>query len=309
MTWAHIAGGLFVLWGCASWLWSAAPHDTWGELLILLIYAGTFLLGTRIRDLQPFWVGAALGIGVNSVAVLLDWSGLITYEQYSRPSGLFVNGLNLAEAAVLVLVGGWSIMWMRGPGLALIAPSILLVPLARGPLLALGAVGLAWLWGRSKRWTLIVACVGAAALLLGWLYRPSTVEARISMWVDAASNLTFMGHGFGSYFHLAPLIGNWFDVGVNVERHPHNVFLEIAFELGLPGLLLAGAFCALILIPMRGRAVLCAFMIEACLGFPFSLPATGGIFMLVAGHVSRDLPDWRLSLDRCRDIVCGRPGL
>lgn len=305
LTWGHIVGGAFVLWATASWWWSVAPYDTNGALLGLVIFVAVFMLGARVDNLGPFWVGAALGIGVNSALVVLDLLGVIAYEQYSRPSGLFVNGLYLAEVAVLVLVGLWPTAWGRGPGLILTLPSILLVSVARGPLLALGVCLVGWLWSRM-RW---MALICTATMLIGgavaFAYRPSTVTLRLEMWGDAIESSTAIGHGFGTYFQLAPLISSRFDQGRNVEMHPHNVFVEILFELGLPGLLLALAFYMLICIPGRARPVLCAFLIEACFGFPLSLPSTGGVLALVAGNACRDLRPWRDALGRGRDGICG----
>lgn len=301
LTWLHLLGGAFILWAWASWLWSAAPYDTMGRLTEITIYTGIFILGSWLPNLRAFWIGAALGIGVSSVLVILDVAGLIEYAQKSRPSGLFVNGLYLAEAAALVLVANWRNAWGKGPGLALVAPSLLLVWLPRGPLLALSACGLAWLWKRSRRIAGVAMVLLLVASGVALMHRPDSASDRLAMWSDALHHLTLFGHGFGTYAHLAPLIGELYDPGIRVETHPHNLFVEIAFELGLPGALLATAFCIVALVPGRCRPVICAFLIEASLGFAFSLPSTGAPFVLACGHACRDLRSWRHALGHGRD--------
>ena len=137
VTLAHIVGGAFVLLAAASLAWSVQWHDTIGGLLVLMILAGTFMAGSLNHGLTTFYAGAAIGIGVSSLIVVIEAAGWKMVP--GLPSGgLFVNPLFLAEAAVLVTVAGvasgqlW-VAWLTGP--AIIMP--LLAQTGRGAFVAL----------------------------------------------------------------------------------------------------------------------------------------------------------------------------
>ncbi|MFA6267662.1 MAG: hypothetical protein WC670_18340 [Pseudolabrys sp.] len=303
VTLGHIAGALFLGWCTASYLWTATPLDSVDALLKLWIMAGLFVLGSSIADLRPFYLGAAAGLAVSSALVVLVVSGLVSYAQTSPPAGLFLNYLYLAEAAALVAVacGANGLWWAVGA----VAPSLGLYHLARGPLVAVGAVSGLLGWRYSRRVGLLLA-VGGALVVLGavWL-RPATVVDRFALWEDAWSGLTFFGRGFGSYFGAVPFFSTHIDMAAIRHFHPNNWPLELLFEVGVPGTILAMALCAILLDRRLGaeRLVLIAFLVEGLVGFPFSLPATAGFVALVAGRAARDLPHWRDATAARRGVV------
>lgn len=303
---AHILGTLFIVWALISMSWAPAPEAfdaAWKLILLALLFS----LGYALADLRPLFIGAALGIGISSWMVIMDRLGLIEYAQVSRPSGLFVNGLYLAEFSAMVIVGllahglwRWSLLcW----------PSLLLVTLARGPLVAMLVAGLVVVWSRSRAMAAFAAAgfvAGALPVLTAW--RPATVVERWVTWTDAMGDLTLRGHGLGSYFSRAPLISSQPDPSAMRNLHVNNDLLEVAYELGVPGLALALAFLATLLWArsqaVRHRAliptlagsnpaapaklVVIVFVVEGLVGFPFHLPWTAGLFAIVAGHVARD---------------------
>ncbi len=302
ITWPHIFGGLFVAWALLTLLWSPAP-EAWDSAWKLLLIAALFLVGTRIEDMRPFYIGAAVGVGISSVLVMLDLAGLISYQQWNRPSGLFVNGLYLAEFAVMVIAGLWGADLYRWTLLCL--PSILVVSAARGPLIAFAVA--AWIKVMVRTWRdaalgLVLLVAVAPAVVMA---RPGSVADRFTIWGDTVRHLSWFGRGLGSFFATSPMM----DSRGYGERllHPNNDLLEIAYELGLPGVILAVAF-VMSLLWVRSQAVkapvfdtgiagsspaapaklvVIVFLVEGCFGFPFSLPWSVGLFALAAGHVAR----------------------
>lgn len=291
----HLTGAAFLGWCCLTFLWTSSPLDSVDALAKLLVLAGLFVVGASLRDLRPLYLGAAAGLAVSSGLVLLDIAGAVSYAQASRPAGLFLNYLYLAEVAALVLVacvdlGAW---WAA----AAVAPSIGIVYAARGPILALWVAAGA---GLGRRWGGFAA-VGGLGLIAAILMRPSSVLERFALWLDVLPAWSFAGHGWGSYYGAAPAFMSHIDVAAIRHPHPNNLPLELLFEVGLIGLALAVALYILLLLaaPRTERLVLIAFLVEACLGFPLSLPATAGLIAVVAGHAARHhIPVDRLPLGR-----------
>lgn len=295
VTAAHIVGGLFLCWMALSYWWTPSGLDAVDALWKLPALAGLFLIGFSLTDARPFYLGCAAGLLVSSGLVVLDRLELIHYSQTVRPSGLFVNGLYLAEATALIIAAllvrpgrwAWAIM------VALMPCLLMLQTLPRGPLMAIGVVIVACVWSRSKYAAGAIVIVGLALLAFAIASRPDSVSQRIEIWTDAARALTWAGHGIGSYFGQAPLIGQFEAVDFRPD-YLHNDPLEIAYEGGLPGALLAGAFCGIVLLSRRRREcmVIIAFIIEASFDFPSHLPATFAVFAIAAGYACTDLPHW-----------------
>jgi hypothetical protein len=111
ITAAHVVGTVFIGWAALSLAWSSAPYDSVGAIWQLLLLAGCFALGSLIDDLSPFFAGAAIGLGISSVLVLIDVSTGWRIEDIAGslapfpPAALFGNKNYLAEMAALVLVG------------------------------------------------------------------------------------------------------------------------------------------------------------------------------------------------------------
>lgn len=316
ITWVHIAGFAFVGYAVASLAWSPTL-DSYDWLLKLLISSGIFIIGANLPTLQPFWTGAAVGVSLSGAMIAYDTAafyyglpidrthGLFVFPDY--PAGLFVNGLFYAEAAALVAValavqGRWLF------ALSLVAPFAMLNTVPRGPIIGIFAAGVAWLLARGWRPGLI-GCAGIMAISLtgATLLDTQTADMRVNMWRDVFSAFTPFGYGYGSYRATIPF--HAVDYVTNLEVAPHNEAIGILYELGLPGLFLAAAFCAILLCAPQcghlvapqvdseppvsaGRLVLIAFLTEAMFGFGFHLPVTASIFALVAGSLSRDLPQW-----------------
>lgn len=305
--WPWGFAALFGTWALLSAEWSIAPeaHDQVWKLLLL---AALFWIGSRLSDLRMrgLLVGCALGVGISSALVILDRLGLVEYAQWelrAGPGGLFANGLYLAEFAAMVMVG--CLAYRRWSLAALCVPSIALVHLPRGPLVALFVA--AWVSLGVRRVSLWIS-FGIVLVFAVWLVallRPDTVNIRFDQWRGIISHLTIMGHGLGAYFGDAPLLATVVDTAAGRPPHANNDLLEIAYDTGLIGLALALAFLASLLWARRqvvkasafeadnagsnpaapAKLVVVVFLVEGLFSFPFHMPATAGLFALAAGYL------------------------
>ena len=106
--------------------------------------------------------------------------------------------------------------------------------------------------------------------------------------------MTFLrpiGNGAGSFAAMFPAV-----------EFAHNDPLQLYFEYGVPGLLVA--FFVLAQVTQAGprapRAALCVIFVEGLFSMPFQLPASGFLAALLAGH----LYGYRARL-RAKQSLCG----
>lgn len=307
VTWGHILAAAFLALATASLLWTASPYDAWDALWKLGIVAGLFVLASSDDfEIAPFWSGALFGIAISSALTVGQMVGVFPAPALPR-SGLFINGLHMAEAAAVVAAATFVHPLGRNGWTALAWGPALLLPLGRGPLLA---ICLAWLMGLDRRMGLVVlgiGCVVGSIILVSFsmiifpAHRPDSVIERITMWRDVLNTATFWGHGLGSY-------GIPFRSFVSPNDHPHNEFLWALYELGVPGLILFAGLCLMVLFApapdgSTERTVIIVLLVEATFGFPFHLPATGCCFALVAGRACNRLGDWRVVSPASRSLA------
>lgn len=283
----HAVGGVAL--ACAALTLAWTPNLACGlwALWTLLLFAGLFMIGAELPSLRPVYIGAALGIGINSLFALIEWAGFsaVYHIDTSRPAGLFMNGNYLAEPAVLVLVGliGYR-LWCFVP---LVLPSVIL-PMCRGAFVALGVAGILAL-PRRWRFPIAVMAVLAGLALAGLLPLGGARAERIIIWTATLDGLTWWGNGLGSFYSLFPSHATGWDFLLSRPVHAHNDILELTYDLGL-GVMPALAFLAVALLaPWRTEHfVLTAFLVEGCFGFPLHFPATVLVAGLAAGGISRD---------------------
>lgn len=282
-----VLGCAFMGWALAMLIFSPALEAK-DQAWKLALYAALFLAGGQISSLRPFYIGAAAGLVVNGALVIADLVHLVEYQQVGRPSGLFVNGIYLAEFAALIMAG------LIGSGLwrwaVACVPCLLLVMLARGALLALAVAVAAHSWRpwMFRYWPVAFGAGMVAIVGLGVL-RPSTVMVRLDLWWSMVSHLNWQGRGLGAFFGDGPLMSIYDDL-IRSDRPPHanNDLIEIAYDLGPVGVILAvGFLVSLLRGPMSAeRLVILVFVIEGLFGFVFYLPWSAGVFCLAAGHVA-----------------------
>lgn len=245
------------------------------DLIHLAILLLTFYLGFQRLDLSPAWMGIAVGVNINAaiaIAQSLGWDGIV---QTAAPGGLFVNRNVLAEAGAVGLVAALSLRkWWLVPGAFISA----VIPFSKN---VIAALVLAVLLRRDARvWR--VAMVGAVLFLLLVAIGHPSVDVRIAIWADAIRQLSFFGHGVGSFARDFP-----------EAYYAHNDYLQIFYELGcLPAMvIMAGLIQALR--SERGTEHWILFTISciAVFSFPYEMPVTAFAAALAAGDLlSRRVP-------------------
>lgn len=259
---------VFVIWTACSAGWSPAPADALWGLLQLFIASGCFLLGLSADDDEPFYVGLGLGVPL------------------AMAFGGFNPNFDLGgEAAAVATVG-----------LAALDSPFVIIPLAavllahsKGALLGLLVASLAgfrsW-WFRG----LLVCLVAGLAWYRGSGEGWASLYERWDIWRDTWAGLSVFGHGLGSFFTAYPWAASYQDVIMRPVEHAHNDFLEIVFEQGYVGGLLA--ICALVFL-VWGRVrtvsglVLIAVCAEAMVGFPLHNPITMVVAAFAVGGLCR----------------------
>jgi len=157
---------------------------------------------------------------------------------------------------------GWPGRWID----ALLAASVSLMALtlaATGSASAFVGTGiallvLAALWrGRFGRALALLVTAAAASVAWRWLHAPTALSdlrgwsARWELWSRALlmlQDLPIAGVGLGNF---SPVANRWYPLfSISPQRvlelsHAHNAFLQVALDLGIPGLV---AYCALLLV-------------------------------------------------------------
>jgi hypothetical protein len=166
-----------------------------------------------------------------------------------------------------------------------------ILPQSRGAWLGLLAAFLVWLWGKSKLWTGAALVLGAVlfaySIHIGW--HVSSVTQRIGLWTDAISGMTLLGHGIGSLWTDYAPLSRTLDIFIERPEHLHNDALEIAFEGGVIGSILAVGF---VLSCYGGKAkgaaslIFVAFLAESLVGFPLHNACTAFLAAVCLGRLA-----------------------
>ncbi len=283
---AHIAGALFLLWAFISFLWAFERLDAAQALLQLeLVAAPAFLIGAKLRDFRPVYLGMGLGLAVSAVVAVLQLMDINIVQQVENPSGLWVNRDTMGLIAALVLIGAISTMaWAAIPG-SLVC---LVLSGCRGAYLAVAVAAMVALWRHSRAFA--IAAFAFLSLMLLAISRSaapgSSVGQRLASWQDMWDGMTWLGRGIGSFYTAWPEHAGHYLALMNPARpeYAHNDFLQAAFELGPIGAILMAMVFAFCLFG-RGteRLVVIALGTEALTQMPLQLPATLFLGALAAG--------------------------
>lgn len=146
---------------------------------------------------------------------------------------------------------GWS--WLILGGLAALAMlGVLVLTQSRGAWMGLGAVLVALPALRWRRgWLALPLALAAVAGGVYWLGLEraldilassstiSGIDGRVEIWSRAVymiQDFPFTGVGMGSYGDVADVLYPFFLAAPGSVPHAHNLFLQVAVDLGLPGL-------------------------------------------------------------------------
>lgn len=286
-TWLHLVGCLFILWSILSLLWTSNQYDGIDNLIKLVIIAEAFVLGSQLKSLEYIFVGLGIGLIIQT------------------PFQLFVNYNIYSEICLIVFVGliVYKHIWLS----LCLLPAILMYQ-TRSALFAAALVILSLLWSKSKFLASTIAfyciVIGIGSIWLG--YKIPSIETRLELWRDAISGISLFGNGIGSFWTSFPYLSNW-DTLLVRARFAHNDLLQIVFEQGIIGGILACMFTWIALKwTSKERYILIAFIGISCVAFPFYLPVSAFIAALVCGHISRNGSNLRLLFAKCRISLFAR---
>lgn len=268
-------------WCTVGFLWTATPWDTGEGLVAVALLGMAFVLGGQTRDLSWCWEAAALScwLQIPSIALqLLDFTPVTALGV----SGLMFSKNLLAEFALAAGVGvlfterRWlvigpvaclALLWVRSPAWEIVL----------GTAVAFVVYVLHQPW--RKVWLIPLAGLVVAVFVGGVNARLGSLGERLDIWevtVLAAAQHPF-GWGLNSFADAVPA---W--------EFAHNDFLQIFFELGLPGLGFGGFVLWRAFSASGGLAEKCvtaALLGCACLWWPLRSPATALMAALAVGHL------------------------
>ncbi len=259
----------FVFWLCLSSYWSPSPWDAGNGLLELGVASGSFLLGLALENEKPLYIGLGLG-------VVPAWF-----------FGWFDPNFDLVgEAAATAAVG----LGAFASPLAVIPLLVVLLGHSKGAVLGVLASAIVGLRSWPSRWVPIGLGVGALCFKL-WIQGSASIAERWDIWRDTWAGVTWFGHGLGSLWTVFPFYAVRQDVVARAApQQAHNDLLQIGFEQGIFGVILASVAFACLLWGRwhtRPGIVLIALCAMAMVGFPFHMPVTLVVGALALGGLSR----------------------
>ena len=274
---------LFVTWCALGLFWTATPWDTLEGIFAVVLLGTVFLLATQTKNLYWCWEMAAFVCWFQVPVLLLQLFSDIKFNALGV-SGLFFSKNMLSEFALAAGVGvlftqnRWLVV---GPVLCLLLPTLhdpaWEVVLGGGLALVVFAA-----CQKFERPFLLAGCGIALVLVLGALgvyLKPDSFAERLEIWQATLYSAYSYPYGWGlnSFADAAP---NW--------EFVHNDFLQVFFELGVPGIILAGfVFWRSFSAPggLAEKCVLAALLGCAMLWWPFRTPATALLAALALGHL------------------------
>jgi putative inorganic carbon (HCO3(-)) transporter len=269
--------GLMILMAPVTCWASAAPEITIPQVFRLLAGIGIYyaiinwtISFNRMRWLlRGVWL-AGLGLALYAF-VSVQWGNTklyfipaAIYTQFptlvtdtANPNVMAGNLVILLPCLLGVLLfSGKRLQWFD-QGLSVLAASVITIVLiltqSRGGIFALGEILMLLVALRWKRgWILLagaVVLVSAVVLFFGSttildvILANATlggIDGRLEVWSRAVymiQDFPFTGVGMGSYGRTADLLYPFFLYAPGTTSHAHNLFLQIAVDLGVPGLI------------------------------------------------------------------------
>lgn len=318
LTVAHLFGIVFVAWCWLSLAWTAGIYEGINQAVNLLWLACAFVWGSSVRDPEALYRGLGIGLAVSSTLAIGQFLGWQPVDETDRtPAGLFMLGWVLANSATPVAIA------LLGCGHRLIAAAVMpaaLLPGSRGAILGLGAAGILWMWerwneyGPYRRAAVVVGLLVGLVVAVAGLHvsaHNDSLGQRTAIWSDTAGGLTVAGRGLGAFYATFPATAQHTLTHDTRPSHAHNDWLEIAYDTGLPGVVL---LLATILATVRGSVrtehyILAVIAAEACFIFVLYQPLTAFLAAFALGHLARRQRQLRHMLDGWRmELAAGVSG-
>lgn len=287
VTASHLLGLLFLAWCALSLTWAFDPGSGVIQLGRFVLLALVFCVAAAQQDLRAMWIGAGLGIAVNSLLALMQyfggWQGI---PQVALPGGTFFNKNILAETAAITFVGclGLKDRWRW---LALGALPAVILCQARGVWAGLTAALILLIWPKNKPAAL--ALIGVCFLAICYFWGAGyTMTQRVQIWQDAFDGLQFWGRGVGSFWSTYPEHASRIDPLALRPENAHNDLLQLVYEIGPASLVI----CSILWLAFRARPLkaehyaLVVFLVAGLVGFPLYMPATAFLAVAALGHVA-----------------------
>ncbi len=302
----HWLGLLALAWAAFTLQWSPSIFDGIYGLWLMSIWALAFWLGglNFVRP-QLLWQGLAFGLTVSSIVAIFQAFGYHPVEiapDTTYPAGLLYNSTVLGASCALVLIACMKCeLWWYIPGLL---PALYLSH-------SRGAWAIVALTALARIHILVALC----ALVLGnlalvyWL-NPSDIQ-RLLLWGTALRELSWLGHGIGSYadFYYLNTNPNLYlhSEGLFRTEFVHNDYIQLWFELGI-GAIPIFAIIALALCQTSSPAwpIFFGFATFALFYFPIYSPLTAFIGCYSAGSLIRDWSRIRYRLNGSRPSSLSR---
>jgi putative inorganic carbon (HCO3(-)) transporter len=237
-------------------LYYAVINWTSAQDRLRLLVLGTFAAGLFIAFIAPF-----------TVEWITSKYAFIPGALYDRFSVLVADTAHpnvLAGSLVLLLPSAIALplfAWQEIPGYfrlttvvtGLVVTIVLFLTQARGGLIAFIATLLtiiALRWRRGWVLTLIMGIAGVIFLLIFGVEETidlistesafTSLQGRLEIWsrgIFMIQDFPFTGIGMGSFTQVADTLYPFFTAPPETIRHSHNLFIQIAVDLGIPGLI------------------------------------------------------------------------
>ena len=279
---------------------------------------GRFVSVTSVMIVAPFLVLATLqavkrfliGLGIVAFAICA-WSlcALGGSERLATPSNNTI-GLGHIACALILMIWFAVIPRVKFPWRLAVYPFLAIPGIAllgsgsRGPAIACGGIILASLFFGRARWLDLGCFAGLGLGALPFLSIPASSFEYLGTLIRSRSTaelLSFRSDLLGSAWTLLqrhPLIGGgiqsfrYYSPNPGVYNWPHNIFLEIACELGIPAALIA---CAIFLAAIREALRQLRDKLSPCFGISelaAALLAVGIINGANTGDINSDRLTW-----------------
>ena len=293
----HLIGFWLLNWALLSLLWCPVWYDGLQGAAWLLIMAGAFILGGAARDLRLFYLVTSLAFIPSAINMaLFKFTGVyVSFGMF--PAGGTLGNPNFAgEAAGAIAASALGVISLRRsfPRLIAVSPALatMLLSGCRGAMVGFGLMALCRLWQHPRSAVIVLCFCLMGTFGLGYTlndqHRRDAIVQRAMIWRDTIDGLTFFGRGIGQYRAMVPEKGHRLSaLSLNTE-HAHNDLLEIAFELGFPGIVLFAWLC---FTAVRARSdgaeayILGSLLVAGLFGFPLFEPVASFLFAVVAGHL------------------------